>query len=310
MSVPRDMPAVVRTDAGPALISRPLPDRQPGQVLIEVLLTGICRTDLFAADGQIPVAPRRVLGHETAGLVAQADPSSGLRPGQRVAIHPVLGCGACRPCLARLPCSRPHMLGLDHDGAFAGWLVAPESAVWPVPDALSLRRVAYVEPVAAALAVLKAPLDRAGKGLIIGHNRIAQLTLRVLTAHGFHEVTHVAAGAPVDEDAFDWAIETSATAQTMDALLAAVRPGGVIVLKSRPATRVPLDVARAVRKDLALHAVSYAPFRDAIDLLARLEVDDLLGDIFPIAGHAEAFARARSDESRKLFLDTTARQDR
>ncbi len=307
---PATMQALVRTDAGAALLSRPLPHRQAGEVLVEVLLTGICRTDLFAADGRIAVAPLRVLGHETAGLVAEADPGSGLQAGQRVAIHPILACGGCRPCLAGQACSRPRMLGLDQDGAFAGWIVVPASAVWPVPEALSLERVAYVEPMAAALAVLKAPLDRAQKGLIVGHNRIAQLTLRVLAAHGFRGVAQIAAGEEVDEDAFDWAIETLATADTMDTLLRAVRPGGLVVLKSRPAARVPFDVARAVRKDLSFQAVSYAPFNEAIDLLARLEVDDLLGQRFSLESYEEAFSRARSDESRKLFLAPTVREAR
>jgi threonine dehydrogenase-like Zn-dependent dehydrogenase len=307
---PDSMQALVRTDAGPALVTRPLPRRQPGEALIQVLLTGICRTDLFAADGQLPVAPLRVLGHETAGLVAEADRDAPLRPGQRVAIHPILACGGCRPCLAGHACSRPRMLGLDEDGAFAGWMVVPASAVWPVPDALSLERVAYVEPVAAALAVLRAPIDRARRGLVVGTNRIAQLTLRVLAAHGFRGVSQIAAGDPVDEDAFDWAIETLATAETMEALLRAVRPGGVVVLKSRPAGRVPLDLARAVRKDLSLHAVSYAPFADAIDLLGRLEVDDLLGERAPLADFREVFARARADESRKLFLAPPAGEAR
>jgi L-iditol 2-dehydrogenase len=299
------MRALVCTASGVALARVPIPERRPGEVRVRVLLTGICRTDLFAADGQIAVSPRRVLGHEAAGVVDEADPGAPVRPGDRVAVHPALPCGECRPCREGRACSRPRMLGLAHDGAFAEWITVPAGAVYRVPDALSSRHVAYVEPVAAALAVLRAPFPRDGSGLVLGKNRIAELTMRALSAHGVARFAQAGADDPLEDDAFDWAIETVATRETLAAILRAVRPGGVIILKSRPAAEVPLDVALAVRKDITLHAVSYAPFDAAIALLGRLDVDDLLGDVFPLEAYAEAFARARGDESRKLFLDPT-----
>jgi L-iditol 2-dehydrogenase len=194
------------------------------------------------------------------------------------------------------------MLGLDQDGAFADHVVLPWRALHAVPATLSPRRAAYTEPVAASLAVLRAPIAPGERGLLLGKNRIAELTLRVLEASGFRGVTCLPHDAPLPDNAFDFAIETVATEASLAGLLRAVRPGGCLVLKSRPAERIPLDIGLAVRRDLRLCAVGYGSFPEAIRLLATLPIDDLLGEVFPLRRFEDAFAMARRSESAKLFL--------
>ncbi|MEO7095164.1 MAG: L-threonine 3-dehydrogenase, partial [Polyangiales bacterium] len=158
--------------------------------------------------------------------------------------------------------------------------------------------------VAAALAVLRAPIARHERGVLHGDNRIAELTRRILVAHGFERVTVAKEDAPLDGSAFDFAIETIATTEAIRALLAAVRPGGKIVLKSRPLSPIALDVAAAVAKEVSLHAVRYASFSSAIDLLAsgRIVVDDLFERPVPLASFERAFEHARGSESKKVFF--------
>ena len=70
-------------------------------------------------------------------------------------------------------------------------------------------------------------------------------------------------------DEVDFVIETEANEKSFQVMLERLRPGGVAVLKSRPASPVPLNVALAVKKDVTFYAVSDAPFEDAIALIER-----------------------------------------
>jgi len=88
----------------------------------------------------------------------------------------------------------------------------------------------------------------------------------------------------------------------------AVRPGGRIVLKSRPAGPVPIDVALAVRKEITLEAVAYAPFQEALELLAqrRIDLSDLLGPVRPLEAFLAMAASEAPDEEVKVFLSPEA----
>src|SRR5581483_11609137 len=82
-------------------IARPIPG--PGQVLLEVLACGVCRTDLHVVDDELPDIPHPVTpGHEIVGrVVARGEAVTGLQIGERVGV-PWLGytCGKCRYCTA------------------------------------------------------------------------------------------------------------------------------------------------------------------------------------------------------------------
>lgn len=287
------MMAIARTRGGSRAERRPRPVPGAGDVRLRVLLAGICRTDLYAADGALGVAEGTVLGHELVGEVIE-----GAERGARVTVSPWIDCAACASCAAGRTCGKPRVLGVDVDGAFAEELVVPSACVHAVPSDWPLRRAAYVEPIAASMAVLTAPITREQRGAIAGEGRIAMLTLRILQKRGF-DVRRVAAGE--QDCTFDYAIETGG-ASLADAL-SLVRPRGVVVLKSRPPSPVSLDLATAVKKELTLSAVAYAPFADAIALAPSLELDDLLGDVYPLSRFEAAFARAREPLAPKVFLD-------
>lgn len=308
------MRAIVREAGAVSLREVPDPELQAcDEVLIRVAVAGICRTDLYAAQGRIGGDGPLILGHEFAGTVEAVGASvRHVAPGSCVTVMPWVRCGACRGCEAgrrevALPCLRPQMLGVDLPGAFAEKVRVPAAAVYPLPGDLSLRAGAYVEPIAASLAVLKADLFPAERGLIYGENRIARLTHQVLLAHGFDQVDLFdpeAAGCRPEEASYDFVIETVATAPALEEVLRSVRPGGKVVLKSRPCRPVELDVRAAVLKEITFHAVNYSPFTAAIDLAAdtRFDLTDLLGPEFPLAHFAEAFQAAEGSESRKVFL--------
>jgi L-iditol 2-dehydrogenase len=254
---------------------RPIPALAASdEVRVRVEIAGLCRTDIAVARGALPCAEPCVLGHEIAGVVEDVGPGVlTLVRGTRVA------------CLPQVDGQR---LGIDRDGGFAGFLAVPERALVRVPDGLDARRAAFVEPVAACLAVTRAPLH--GSVRVFGAGRIAELTRRILAARGFRD-----APGPLDV-----AIETGGTDATLAEALRAVRPGGAVVLKSRPPRPLALDVTDAVMREIRLYGVGWAPFDEAFELLASgLEVEDLLGPIHPLADLERHFD---APESAKVFF--------
>src|SRR3954470_20588170 len=82
--------AVVRAFGKPLAIEEvPIPTPGPGEVLVRIMATGVCHTDLHAADGDWPVKPTPpfIPGHEGAGIVAAMGPGvTGLKEGDAVGI--------------------------------------------------------------------------------------------------------------------------------------------------------------------------------------------------------------------------------
>lgn len=300
------MLAVLRISSGVELrpVLRPVV-RRPLDVIVAPVRAGLCRTDLHVAFGRIRCAEPRILGHEVSGVVTAVGAEvTRVRPGDRVTVEPVMACERCEACLRALPCLNPHMLGIDLDGGFAQSLSVPERSVHSVPESLSFEKAAFVEPVAATLAVLNCPIGQNEAGTVIGTGRLAELTRRVLWARGFRDVRLCADDGVGFEGERDWVVDTVGTSHSLDTAMRLVRQGGRVLLKSRPAERVAMDVARAVQRELTFHAVRYAPFREAIELLCStaFEVEDLLGACYPLSQYASVFQQAELSEQSKVFF--------
>ncbi len=117
---------------------RPLPEPGPGELRIEVLACGVCRTDLHIADGELrPPRLPLVPGHEIVGRVsASRAPDSSLREGDRVGV-PWLAwtCGSCAPCARGQEnlCERARFTGFSVDGGYAGACVADARYCFAIP---------------------------------------------------------------------------------------------------------------------------------------------------------------------------------
>lgn len=305
------MRAIVRSRTGVSVqaVPRPMTERDD-DVLVRVAVAGVCRTDLYVADGSIASSEGRILGHECAGVVEEvghAVPS--VRAGHHVTIMPMISCGRCEQCIgnAETVCVARSMLGVDRDGAFAEFVVVPAKAVYRIPDSMPFNVAAYSEPVAAALAVLKAEIRPEQRGLIYGHSRFSTLVSRLLLARGFSRLECFDPrqdGASLASNAYDFVIETVATPAALRQMVRAIKPRGTVVFKSRTPLPVSIDFGLAVAKELIFRAVSYGSFREAIGLLAErlIQLDDLLGDVYRLDDFEQVFLRAREDESTKLFF--------
>ncbi|MBI3270378.1 MAG: alcohol dehydrogenase catalytic domain-containing protein [Planctomycetes bacterium] len=308
------MRALVKDGASLGVRRLPRPAvANPDDVVVRVAIAGVCRTDLHVADGRLPGRDPIILGHEFSGVVAEVGGAvRGLAPGARVTAMPALPCGACAPCRSTQPqpppCARPAFLGVDLPGAFAEFVRVPAHAVHRLPDTVSFEAGAFVEPIAACLAVLRSGIRPEQRGFLYGDNRIGRLIQRILHAHGFAEVPILEPAAtdaaPLDADAYDFVIETVFTSESLAAMVRALRPGGRLVIKSRQPLPVAFSAAEVVRKELTLQAVNYAPFPAAIGLLAeaRIRLDDLLGPSRPLEDFEQVFAACRQSERAKSFF--------
>lgn len=139
------MKAVVVPELGAPLEIRevPVPEPGPGQVLVRMQASGLCHTDIHAANGDWPVKPTPpfIPGHEGIGTVEKLGPGVTLREvSDRVAIA-WLGsaCGQCRYCVSgwETLCESQHNSGYSIDGAWAEYAVADAKYVVAVPDEVS-----------------------------------------------------------------------------------------------------------------------------------------------------------------------------
>jgi propanol-preferring alcohol dehydrogenase len=117
----------------------PNPSPGPGQVLVDVHVCGVCRTDLHVVDGELtepklPIVP----GHQVVGrIVGLGEGVESLAQGQRVGI-PWLGgsCGVCEFCRRGEEnlCDESRYTGYQIDGGFAGQCVADAGFCFPIPE--------------------------------------------------------------------------------------------------------------------------------------------------------------------------------
>ena len=121
-----------------------IPQPGPGEVLVQVKASCICRSDLSLYYGNAVVggaaAGACITGHEPAGVIVEAGAGvRGFRPGDRVAVYLGVGCGVCAFC--RMGnfhlCPQWRCLGFTADGGNAEYLVVPERNCLRIPDSMS-----------------------------------------------------------------------------------------------------------------------------------------------------------------------------
>ena len=132
--------ALVRAFGKPLTIEEvPIPTPGPGEVLIKVMASGVCHTDVHAADGDWPVKPKMpfVPGHEGAGIVAAVGPAvTHVKEGDPAGVawlHDA--CGTCEYCITgwETLCEAQHNSGYSVNGAFAEYVMGSAPYVARLP---------------------------------------------------------------------------------------------------------------------------------------------------------------------------------
>lgn len=149
------MKALVKRHAEKGLWLEDVPEPAMGinDVLIKVLKTGICGTDLHIykwdawAQKTIPVP--MVVGHEFVGEIVDVGSNVGIfEPGQIVSGEGHVVCGQCRNCMAgrRHLCSETEGIGVNRPGAFAEYISIPMTNVWHHADDIPLDVASIFDP--------------------------------------------------------------------------------------------------------------------------------------------------------------------
>ncbi len=173
-----------------------VPEVPPGQVLVKVVASGVCHTDLHAADGDWPVKPSLpfIPGHEGVGFVARVGAGvKFLKEGDRVGV-PWLhtACGHCEHCMGgwETLCDSQQMTGYTVNGGYAEYVLADPAYVGHLPAALEFAPAAPV--LCAGLTVYKGlkVLDcKPGDWVAIsGIGGLGHMAVQYAKAMGFHVI--------------------------------------------------------------------------------------------------------------------------
>jgi len=165
------------------------PSPASGEILVEIRAAGICHTDAhYRSDpgrARLPLTP----GHEIAGVVAGIGSGvEGFSEGDRVAVHYLVGCGACPECRRgdERFCARAEMFGKERDGGYAERVCVPASNAVPIPDSVPFDQAA-VMMCSSATALHALRLADLGEGqtvLIVGFGGLGYSAAELARALG------------------------------------------------------------------------------------------------------------------------------
>jgi NADPH:quinone reductase-like Zn-dependent oxidoreductase len=116
----------------------PDPIRAEGETILRVVAGSLNRVDLYMRDNGAGIRHTlpQVMGVDAAGVIAEAEPGSGLKPGMKAALYTEAFCGKCRYCLAgdQPLCESVRIMGEHRHGGFAEYVAMPTRCVFPLPD--------------------------------------------------------------------------------------------------------------------------------------------------------------------------------
>jgi propanol-preferring alcohol dehydrogenase len=196
MAIKKTMKAAVVEKFGQPLVVKevPVPTPGPGQALIEIFATGVCHTDLHAADGDWPIKPTPpfIPGHEGAGVVVALGPGvTHLKEGDRVGTAWLFSaCGHCDYCLAgwETLCPEQQNSGYSVNGSFAEYAVGQADYLGRLPKNLSFVDVAPI--LCAGVTTykgLKMTEARPGEWVVItGIGGLGHIAIQYAKAMGLH----------------------------------------------------------------------------------------------------------------------------
>lgn len=182
---------------GPRKIS--IRDCQPidpgeNQVQVNVSHCGICGTDLHVYLGDLDhrIKLPEVIGHEGSGTIAKVGAGvTGYQEGDRVVVMPIMSCGVCPACVAGNyhVCHKLKVIGIEAPGAMQSRWTVPANLLFRIPEALSLKHAALIEPTAVACHDIRVAQLQAGEHVVVlGGGPIGALIALVAQHKGAHVV--------------------------------------------------------------------------------------------------------------------------
>lgn len=265
--IPKTMKAAVAEKFAAPLSIRevPVPEPGPGEALLELAASGVCHTDLHAADGDWPIKPTLPFtpGHEGTGTVAALGSGvTHLKEGDRVGLAWLYSaCGHCEFCLSgwETLCLKQKNSGYSVNGSFAQYALANANYVGLIPRQLSFVEAAPI--LCAGVTTYKGLKEagaRAGEWVVIsGAGGLGHVAIQYAKAMGLH-VAVVELGAEKTRFAKKLGAEIAIDANTQD-----------------PPSEIQKQIGGA--HAVVVTAVSTAAFKQALGMLRRRGTCVLIG---------------------------------
>ena len=297
-----------------------------GEVQLKVSHCGICGTDLHIYHGAMDqrVTFPQVLGHEMSGTVhALGEDVEGFAIGDNVAVMPLAPCGDCPACSAGHShiCHNLKFLGIDTPGAFQSYWTVPAYTLHKMPENLSLKHGALIEPLAVACHDIRlADVKEGDNVVVLGGGPIGMLVALVARHAGANVtiseinpyrvalakslgmeainpqetdlVTHVM--QKTNDTGADIVFEVSGSQAGANVMTDLLRTRGLAVIVAIFAKAPEIDLFRFFWRELRLIGVRVyesEDFANAIALAAsgELPLDKLITDVRPLSALQSGF---------------------
>lgn len=171
----------------------PVPEIGDDEVLVKVMATGVCGSDLPRVLGTAAFNYPIILGHEFSGVIADVGQGvTGVVVGERMAGIPLLPCYKCRDCQSGnfAQCRHYSFIGSRVSGSWAEYVKLPARNVITLPDGVSFEEGAFVEPSAVALHALRHIQFRGGEEIaVLGGGNIGMLVMQWARLFGAKSIT-------------------------------------------------------------------------------------------------------------------------
>jgi threonine dehydrogenase-like Zn-dependent dehydrogenase len=299
----------------------PMPVLEPDEVLIKVLLAGVCSTDLEMLRGYYDFTG--VPGHEFVGLV-QDDNGHPELYGKRVIGDINISCGECERCLNQEPsqCMQRRTLGIfDYNGVFAEYCKLPAKNLTVVPDSVSDLLAVFTEPTAAALRILDQvqvrPSDRV---IVVGAGRLGLLIAQALKNTGCDLKVVVRRAEPAailnglgitavyaDEirgSLADIVVEVTGSPEGFALSRSLTRARGTLLLKSTFAGDVNVNLSKLVVDEITLVGSRCGNYPAGLRALSSglIQVGEMVDSVFALEQGLEAITRAGEPGVLKVLI--------
>jgi 2-desacetyl-2-hydroxyethyl bacteriochlorophyllide A dehydrogenase len=302
----------------------------PRDVVVEVAACGICGTDLHILEGEFAPSLPIIPGHEFTGVVvATGTDVREMVAGTRVAVDPSLYCHECHYCRIghNNLCERWNAIGVSVPGGAAQFAAAPVANCVRLPDHIRLEDAALIEPLSCAIRGYDVLTSQLGSHVLIyGSGTMGLMMLQLAKRTGAASVdvldinperlaTAVALGcsstaASADEldrpRGWELVIDATGAGAAIQDGLSRVAPGGTFLQFGVASydTRVTIEPYRIYNKEITITgsmAVLHS-FERAAELFAAgvLDPDVFISDRLPLNDYAEALARFKRGQGRKI----------
>jgi len=311
-----------------SIIDSPMPERNPGEVLLKLLYGGICGSDLGSYRGTFAYFEYpRIPGHEFSAEILECDVDNayGLKKGMIVTGNPYFNCGKCYSCRAGHvnACTDNQTMGCQRDGAFSHYFVMPEERIYD-GKGLSAKTLAAIEPFCIGYhAAKRATIKPGNRVLVVGAGTIgivvalsakqmgAEVTVsdvapgKLEMAKGFgvdhvllnDSPEHFAAGVKelTNGNGFDVTFEAVGLPETFLGCIEAACFCGSVVDVGVGKRNLDFNYTIIQKKELTIYGSRNAmkeDFLEAIDMAAsgHLDLNKIITNVYPFEQAATAFS--------------------